>query len=962
MKLFSTSCETLFAGWNQPLLPAVVTILDQRFADGDRLDLSNLLCVLPAAEAAARLATMLRQHAQSRSRKYASPRIITAGQLPEMLYDPTSPLAGEFEQTLAWANVLRAMNAADLQPLIPTVPLPEPLSPWLDLAGTLRRLHSELAASNLSFGDVVDIAESEAEQRRWRLLDRILGRYLQTLNQAGLADAHVQRRLAVAEDRCRSVKRLVMIGTSDLTDSLTTMLRSLNEEMISIVAAPPSHADHFDEFGSVITDRWLEHVLPIADQQILPARDVADQAATVAETLAEFQSKYSADQITIGVTDDSQVGPIEMELRGCGITTFRSMGWTISQTAIGRLLNLATTHLQRGTWQSLAALVRHADVARCINKALSIDDSSVWLTQLDQMLANHYPIRVDKPLPSEAIAKYPLAIAVQQWAQTWLEGFTRDQAEAPIADWANRIRLWLARTYELDLETFELSEQNATENDDVDAASQSRTENALAASLRLLQWFGNLSADLDLPSAGAAAMEMLAGRLNDGRVVDAHAVDEVVMHGWLDLALDDKPAMTVVGLNHPFVPGATTNDPFLPGNLRTQLRMTDNDRRYARDVYAMQSILSTRPDVRFVVGKSGADGSPTPPSRLLAAATPIDISRRLVRVLEDKRPRHSVTHRWDNGIAESNLPIPSFDLSGTDDVVKSLSVTAFRDYLACPYRFYLRHVLNLRPLDDMAGELAANQFGDLIHNTLDRFGSCDDKHETSVQRIYDKMVDHLHAYAEEHYGIDASTAVAIQTAQAERRLKIVAERQAERIADGWTIHVCEASVGPEENAGIEVDGKRMPIKGRFDRIDHHPQTGRWAILDYKTHGHKPEKKHLKKVDEQETWIDLQLPLYRMMVPFLGITVPPVEVELGYFNISGKDEETKINIAKFSEGLMDDAVTIIHDCVRGIRAKRFQPTGQIVEFDDYAMILQTGVASRMMADGDLDASEFEETYS
>lgn len=959
MKLFSTSCETIYAGWDQPLLPRAVEILGQRYASGDRLNLAGLLCVLPAAHAAAKLAAMLRQYARSRSLKYGYPTIITAGQLPEHLYEPTAMLAGEFERTLAWAGVLREMNAADLQPLIPTVPPPEPLSPWLDLAGMLRGLHEELAASNISFADVVDVAETDSEKRRWRLLDRIFGRYRKTLARADLADVHVQRRLATTEDRCRSDKTIVMIGTSDLSDSLTTMLRSLNDDVIAIVASPESHADHFDEFGCVVTERWVKHVLPITDDHLLPARDVADQAATVAETLAEYQRRYQSNQITIGVTDPSQVGPVEIELRGCGTSTFRSMGWAVSQTAIGRLLDLTTTHLQRRSWQSLAALVRHGDVCKRITEALRTDDASSWLTQFDQLLANHFPMWIDKPLPAEAIKNYPLAIEAYQWTEGWLENFRRSDAEMTIASWAQQIRNWLAATYSIDLETFDTAEVVDVAITDAEPTTQSRTETALAASLRLLNWFASLHADLDVPLSGAAAMEMLSGRMSDARVVDSHLPDEIPMLGWLDLALDDSPAMTVVGLNHPFVPGATTNDPFLPGSLRTQLRMADNDRRYARDAYAMQLMLSTRPEVRFIVGKSGADGSPTPPSRLLAAADPVDISRRLITLLEDKRVRRPVTHRWDNDVAESDLPIPTFDLSGDEDLVKVMSVTAFRDYLACPYRFYLRHVLNLRPLDDMTGELAANQFGDLIHNSLDRYGDCDDKNETSEKRIYERMLHHLHAYADEHYGGDASSAVAIQVSQAERRLKAVAARQSERIAQGWVIHGTEESVGPKQNAGIMVDGKLMPVKGRFDRIDHHPQTGRWAILDYKTHGHKPEKKHLKKTEAGETWIDLQLPMYRMMAPFLGITVPPAEVELGYFNISGKDEETKINIANFSESLIADAVTIIHDCIRGIRARRFEPSDQPVDFDDYGMILQTGVASRMMAESD--PNEFEEVY-
>ncbi|MGB1817266.1 MAG: hypothetical protein ACPHJ3_18030, partial [Rubripirellula sp.] len=119
------------------------------------------------------------------------------------------------------------------------------------------------------------------------------------------------------------------------------------------------------------------------------------------------------------------------------------------------------------------------------------------------------------------------------------------------------------------------------------------------------------------------------------------------------------------------------------------------------------------------------------------------------------------------------------------------------------------------------------------------------------------------------------------------------------------------------------------------------------------HGHRPEKKHLKKVDGVYQWIDLQLPLYRMMVPFLGIKEDPATVELGYFNISEKDEETKVNIAEFTEEQMAEAVEIIERCVRGIWAEQFEPTAERVQYDDYEMILQTGV-TRQLAYG-VDAS-------
>src|SRR4029453_3255154 len=56
----------------------------------------------------------------------------------------------------------------------------------------------------------------------------------------------------------------------------------------------------------------------------------------------------------------------------------------------------------------------------------------------------------------------------------------------------------------------------------------------------------------------------------------------------------------------------------------------------------------------------------------------------------------------------------------------ALSVTKFRDYMACPYRFYLRHVLELQAVDDQADELDGGTFGGLAHWVLEQFGRAED--------------------------------------------------------------------------------------------------------------------------------------------------------------------------------------------------------------------------------------------
>ena len=681
----------------------------------------------------------------------------------------------------------------------------------------------------------------------------------------------------------------------------------------------------------------------MSDDQLIPAGGLPDVAVAAVRCVSEYERLSKS--IVVGATDASQVGPVEMELHGIGKSTHRQIGWTVSATSLGKLLGLVARHTKRQTWQTLAALVRHSIVTNQISLALETEDETMWLTQLDGLLANHYPTSVDSQLTKVALENYPLAIKMKQWVVEWLQPF--DTPPKPLSQWCSTLREWLPVV------------ETETEQD---CSSAARTSRAIQQSNQLLERFSSLNDHLDPIVLADSAIEMMRGRLSELRVVLDPQEDQIPILGWLDLALDDSDAMVVMGLNHPYVPSATTSDPFLPGSLRTQLKMADNERRYARDVYAMQLMLSTRQHIHFIVGKKAGDGSPTPPSRLIAAADKEDSARRVRRLFQTdrKEPVFGETaqakHHWDEGPEQTDLSIPDLmntpqrspyvdrlgsDVKSSGQRVSVMSVTAFRDYLVCPYRFYLRHVLQMKPLDDDRDELAANQFGDLVHGAVETFCESAAKNETQQSKIEDALIEHLHQYADAHYGPEASTSVRLQIAQAERRLAAVAREQAKRIEEGWVIHATEASVSEESGAMIEVDGGSMGIRGRFDRIDYHPATGRWAILDYKTHGHLPGKKHLKKKDGVEKWIDLQLPLYRLMIPFLGIDAPPDEVELGYFNVSEKDSETKINLVEFSPDQLSEAEQLIRQCVAGVLAENFEPSIEPPEYDDYGMILQTG---------------------
>jgi hypothetical protein len=98
--------------------------------------------------------------------------------------------------------------------------------------------------------------------------------------------------------------------------------------------------------------------------------------------------------------------------------------------------------------------------------------------------------------------------------------------------------------------------------------------------------------------------------------------------------------------------------------------------------------------------------------------------------------------------------------------------------------------------------------------------------------------------------------------------------------------------------------------GRIDRIDVNDR-GEHLILDYKTSeaGAEPSRSHRQL---NGTWIDLQLPLYRHLVPHLVLGKSDV-VQLGYFNLAKSASNSGIRLADWT----DDDLTSADECARGV---------------------------------------------
>ena len=91
------------------------------------------------------------------------------------------------------------------------------------------------------------------------------------------------------------------------------------------------------------------------------------------------------------------------------------------------------------------------------------------------------------------------------------------------------------------------------------------------------------------------------------------------------------------------------------------------------------------------------------------------------------------------------------------------------------------------------------------------------------------------------------------------------------------------------------------------------------VFDYKTSdtARTPEEVHR----DGDTWVDLQLPLYRHLVARLGVGKP---LRLAYILLPKDVSKTGEKVAEWDAAALDEADAVAADVIRGVRKETFGP--------------------------------------
>jgi ATP-dependent helicase/nuclease subunit B len=345
----------------------------------------------------------------------------------------------------------------------------------------------------------------------------------------------------------------------------------------------------------------------------------------------------------------------------------------------------------------------------------------------------------------------------------------------------------------------------------------------------------------------------------------------------------------------------------------------------------------------ILLGKTTAAGDPLRPSRLLLRCADAALPERVTQLFQPvaaARPSPPWARAWQLHPRVAAAPT-------------QLSVTAFRDWLACPFRFYLKHALRLKRVEPEKAELNALDFGILMHAALQQLGQEPALRDcVDATQLSDFLIERFERIVRGRYGAELTLPLVVQCEAARQRLRAAAEVEARERAAGWrTEHV-------EWEIEVVIGG--LTVKGKIDRIDRHTD-GRVRVLDYKT-GDKasdPIAAHLRSVREDEldrpawlrknetegksrAWVDLQLPLYRLAVAATWGDA----VACGYFNLPKAAGETAVKLwDDFSRETQASAEACAAGVVAAVRAGEFWPPrelkGRDAEQDEFAELFHGG---------------------
>ena len=848
-------------------------------------ELSSYLVVVPTSQSGRRLRESLAERGA-----VLAPRVVTTGFL--MRPDDFAP---ESVETLAWCEVFSGVEDwGKYAAIFPQAPEGDG---WeLGLAQAMVQVRGSLQENGHLFGTAARWLEQSPEAERWQELGRLEQEVESLLKGWGFQSKN--SRLANEElSFPPEVKRVVLAGVLDLPQVGARILEAA-EVPVSILVA--GDVGGFDDWGRP-DESWGREIPWPENGSVTLAGDSAQQAEVALEKVAQEGGRST--EVVLGTGDEE----ISAEL----VKVFAAAGWVLHDPSGSRSASLA------GWLHAWRSYLKSGEVVDVLN-LLSFKQSGVMAKGKRAQRATVLSQLRDQWLVRKvADIERVLVLVERQVAEESSEriqrrlGFQAESARLALETMSS-FGKWRASFLENDFHESMWRLLKVVDPEDEAGLFDFLDETAPVAK----QLKKPFSFWLELL---ASFLKPVAAEVPEGRMLD--------VQGWLELLHDPARHLVVCGMNEGRIPGKASTDTWLPEGTRQSLGLAHDAGRAARDAYILTALMKAREGneingdlgrVDLIVGKSTMAGDILQPSRLLLAAKGEELARRVKVLFAEIAPS-------DTGLAwelEDRWKWRPQKVAPK----KRVSVTNISAYLACPFRYYLERVLGMsEPAPDRV-EWSSRDFGNVMHDVLERWGRDEVAREMEEQSALEKW---FHAaLADEvvaRFGQTVPLAIEFQLASMRQRFTWLAREQVQIRRAGWRV------LEVEKEFSLEIEG--TTLTGKIDRIDRH-EGGAIRVLDYKT-GTKAKEvlashlgsvrslpEHLEGVEEViapsgKRWINVQVPLYAAVLERVD--------EAGYFTLGESEADVSLSLwDDFGEAEKESALACAGWVLRQIREQIFWP--------------------------------------
>ncbi len=919
--------ERVFLGWHEPFLPLTVRWMAARGADW-----SNTWVVVPTAQSGRRLREML---AEACGGAVLSPKVTTPGSI--LRGGDAHDIAENWEEELAWMCALEDIDA--WEPYQAIMPEPDRQDDgWaIGLAREFSALRRELQENGHNLKTAAERLRDTVEAERWSALAELERMMMRQLRNWELRDRSrpFHEILPSPED----APKILLAGVPELPPVVAAAMEQDARSIIALVAAPVELADHFSACG-IPLESWSERELPWPDGSVHVASDPRHQASIALNAIAGTGS--ASDAVAICCADPEVGEELARKLARHGWPAFHPAAPVVADPLVKwwrafakwlRTPDFETfaewlAYPQSGKFVGGGRFQKSSTLHRLMDSAM-VRDAADLRHQLAENpdFASHPDAAKARSMRENAENLLAAATSMESWRDSYQSGdflqTTRKvmdiiaDAEDPAAI---QIETWLERAEPM---------------------------------IRKLEKPGGFWIDLMLASLTSPSPSP-----PDNRVID--------IQGWLEVFHEPGTHLFLCGLNEGRIPARPAGETWLGEPARARLGLITAESRAARDAWLFHAMTSARgghgSSVTLICGKFSAGGEALLPSRLLLTGSGVALARRVRELFKDVEPPDAGLRREPDGFRWHPPAI---------EITRPPSVTGLRDYLACPFRFYLKHVLRMHRPEPERGEWNARDFGNIVHKALENWGTNHTAHGSSP----DEIAGHLIAEADRliTLGFDGRPplAVRLQREALHQRLRWTASVLAEIHAEGWEI------LETEKTIRIPIPGGHH-ISGTIDRIDRHRESGAIRIIDYKT-GNLTERKsgkveaahriaatpaavknrtHLsadcpawhqaadtKGRVRDVLWENLQLPLYVAAVAADYDALP----QPCYLTIGNTRDRVALHVWEhFTKSDVDSAMDCTEWIVQRIADRVFYPPAEKVKYDEFEAMAAGGPLRDLVA--------------